>query len=144
MTVQTQEIPVESIEIKTSKEKFFLEYLILKKPVIDSILKKLSGNKKATLSDKPMRVLSQLLYYNDKYKHIPDSDRHQYLFSREVKEMICENLDMKEHHLNIYISQLRGLGVLEKKKIRSLFVIFADDRSLTFTFTLNGHSVKTV
>jgi hypothetical protein len=133
----------ENINIITTKERFFLEYLILKKPAIDSMLKQLTGNRKATLSDKPMRVLSQLLYFNDQYKEIPEKDRSLQLFSREVKEMICDNLNMKEHHLNIYMSQLRHLGILEGKKIKSIFVILADDRSLTFTFKLNGHPLKT-
>jgi hypothetical protein len=136
-------MPTESIEITTTKEKFFLEYLILKKPVIDSILKRITGNRKATLSDKPMRVLAQLLYFNDQYKEVPEKDRPGRVFSKEVKEMICDNLDMKEHHLNIYLSQLRTLKILQGKTIRQAFVIFADDRSLTFTFKLNGHSVKT-
>jgi hypothetical protein len=133
----------ENINITTTKERFFLEYLILKKPAIDSMLKQITGDRKATLSDKPMRVLAQLLYFNDQYKEIPEKDRPQHLFSREVKEMICENLGMKEHHLNIYMSQLRHLGILDGKKIKPIFVILADDRSLTFTFKLNGHSVKT-
>ena len=133
----------ENIDITTTKERFFLEYLILKKPAIDSMVKKLTGNRKATLSDKPMRVLAQLLYYNDQYKEVPEEERSQQLFSREVKEMICDNLNMKEHHLNIYMSQLRHLGILEGKSIKPIFVILADNRSLTFTFKLNGHSLKT-
>jgi hypothetical protein len=133
----------ENIDITTTKERFFLEYLILKKPAIDSMVKKLSGNRKATLSDKPMRVLAQLLYFNDQYREVPEESRFQQLFSREVKEMICNNLKMKEHHLNIYMSQLRHLGILDGKRIKPIFVILADDRSLTFTFKLNGHSLKT-
>jgi hypothetical protein len=132
----------EAIEITTTKEKFFLEYLLLKKPVIDSILKKVNNDRKATLSDKPLRVLAQLLFFNDQYKDIAESERDKYLFSKEVKEQICLNLKMKEHHLNIYISQLRSLNILSGKKIRQAFIIFADDRSLTFTFKLNGHSIK--
>jgi hypothetical protein len=133
----------ETINITTTKEKFFLEYLILKKPAIDSMLRQLTGNRKATLSDKPMRVLAQLLYFNDQFKEIPESDRDIHIFSREVKEMICNNLHMKEHHLNIYMSQLRHLGIMDGKKIKPIFIILADDRSLTFTFKLNGHTVKT-
>jgi hypothetical protein len=133
----------ENIDITTTKEKFFLEYLILKKPAIDSMLKRLTGDRKATLSYKPMRVLAQLLYFNDQYKEVSENDRAQQLFSREVKEMICGNLGMKEHHLNIYISQLRHLGILDGKKIKPIFVIMANDRSLTFTFRLNGHPLKT-
>jgi hypothetical protein len=133
----------ENIDITTTKERFFLEYLILKKPAIDSMIKKLTGNRKATLSDKPMRVLAQLLYFNDQYREMPEDSRSQQLFSREVKEMICDNLGMKEHHLNIYLSQLRNLSILDGKTIKPIFVILADDRSLTFTFKLNGHSLKT-
>jgi hypothetical protein len=133
---------IENINITTTKERFFLEYLILKKPAIDAMCRQLTGDKKATLSDKPMRVLAQLLYFNDQYKEIPDKERDKYLFSREVKDLMCSNLSMKEHHLNIYISQLRHLGILNGKSIKSIFVILADDRSLTFTFKLNGHTVK--
>ena len=132
----------ENINITTTKERFFLEYLILKKPAIDSMLRQITGDKKATLSDKPMRVLAQLLYFNDQYKNTPEKERANYLFSREVKEQICSNLDMKEHHLNIYMSQLRHLGILDGKKIKPIFIVLADDRSLTFTFKLNGHTVK--
>jgi hypothetical protein len=133
----------ENINITTTKERFFLEYLILKKPAIDSMLRQITGDKKASLSDRPMRVLAQLLYFNDQYKDTPEKERSNYIFSREVKELICRNLDMKEHHLNIYISQLRHLGILDGKNIKPLFIILADDRSLTFTFKLNGHSLKT-
>jgi hypothetical protein len=134
---------IENINITTTKERFFLEYLILKKPAIDSMVRQITGDRKATLSDKPMRVLAQLLYFNDQYKDVPAKEREKYLFSRDVKDQICTNLDMKEHHLNIYMSQLRHLGILEGKVIKPIFVILADDRSLTFTFKLNGHSVKT-
>jgi len=104
---------IETIEIKTSKEKFFQEYLILKKPVIDAMLSKIH-NKKTVLTDIPLRVLAQLLYYND---------------------------NMKEHHLNIYISQLRALKILDGKKIRPVFIIYAEEsRTLNFTFKLNGYS----
>jgi hypothetical protein len=133
----------ENINITTTKERFFLEYLILKKPAIDSMLRQITGDKKATLSDMPMRVLSQILYFNDQYRDLPDKDRFKYIFSKTVKELICNNLNMREHHLNIYISQLRHLGILDGKTIKPIFIILADDRSLTFTFKLNGHTIKT-
>lgn len=130
----------ETIEIVTSKEKFFHEYLILKKPVIDSILTKIN-KKKTILTDLPLRVLAQLLYYNDHYKDVPLPARWDIVFSKKTKDLICENLEMKEHHLNIYISQLRAIKILNGKTIHSLFIIYTNDsRSLTFTFTINGHS----
>lgn len=130
----------ETIEIRTSKEKFFQEYLILKRPVIDSILSKI--NKKPTiLTDIPLKVLAQLLYYNDQYKDMPETERWNTVFSKKTKDEICQTLDMKEHHLNIYISKLREIQVLHGKSIRPLFIVYANDgRALNFTFTVNGHS----
>lgn len=133
-------MPNETITVTTSKEKFFLEYLILKKPIIDSMIRKITGNKKARLSDKPMRVLAQLLYFNDRFKDQDDIQRSRSLFSKETKDIICDNLGIPEHHLNIYISQLRNFRIIDNKKIRPIFVIYADDHSVTFTFKLNGHS----
>lgn len=127
----------ESIEIKTSKEKFFMEYLILKKPVIDAILSKIN-NQKTSLSEKPLKVLAQFLYYNDKLKDLPDEDRWNLLFSKEYKDKISESLSMKEHHVNIYISQLRKLRIFNGKKINKPFIVYANDRTLNIKFSLNG------
>lgn len=130
---------LENIEIKTSKEKFFQEYLILKKPIIDAILSKINGGKKTTLSDIPRKVFAQLLYYNDHYKNENEEKKWNIVFSKEIKDKICENLGMKEHHLNIYISQLRGLKILTGKKINKFFIVYAEDKhSINFIFNLNG------
>jgi|AntRauTorckE6833_2_1112554.scaffolds.fasta_scaffold06744_7 hypothetical protein len=127
----------ESIEIKTSKEKFFMEYLILKKPVIDAILSKINGQK-TSLSEKPLKVFAQFLYYNDQLKNLPDDDRWSLLFSKEYKDKISESLSMKEHHINIYISQLRKLRIFNGKKINKPFIVYANDRTLNIKFSLNG------
>ena len=64
-------------KIDTDIEKFFLEYLIARKPIIDSIIRKLNNgvflrNKPPQLYEMPMKVLAQLLYYNYLYKNLPD------------------------------------------------------------------------
>jgi hypothetical protein len=132
---------IETIEIVTTKDRFFKEYLILKKPIIDSILTKLN-KKKTTLSDMPLRVLAQLLYYNNMYIALPEEQKWSNVFSKETKDKICTSLEMKEHHLNIYISQLRTIKILEGKTIRKIFIVYINDnRSLNFTFKLNGHTL---
>jgi len=131
----------ETIQINTTRKKFFQEYLILKKPVIDSALTKLNQGKKTTLSDLPRSVLAQLLYYNDSFKDLDEASRWKKLFSKETKDLICDNLQMQEHLLNIYISKLRELKILEGKTIRKFFIIYASDQhALSFKFNLNGHS----
>ena len=130
----------ETIPIVTSKEKFFLEYLTLKRPVIDSILTKLN-RKKTTLSDTPLKVLAQLLYYNDVYKDQPEEQRWNMVFSKEIRQSMFEALDLKEHHLNNYISHLRTIKIIDGKKVRKMFTVYADDQvELSFTFRLNGHT----
>jgi len=133
-------MPQESIEIRTTKEKFFHEYLMLKKPIIDAILTKLSGHKK-TLSEIPRTVLAQLLYYNDAFKDYPEEEKWRMVFNQETKKMICESLDMKEHSLNIYFTKLRELKILNGKTINKLFIVYAGaDHTLNFNFKLNGHT----
>jgi len=129
----------ESVEIVTTKEKFFREYLILKKPIIESILWKIN-RKKTSLSDIPLQILAELLYYNDQYKDETEEIKWEIVFSRDVKLKIASKLGLKEHHLNNYLSQLRAIKVLDGKKIRSVFIVYPNDgRELSFKFQLNGH-----
>lgn len=130
----------ETIEIVTTKEKFFLEYLILKRPIIDAILTKIN-RKKTKLSDLPLKVLAQLLYYNDLYREVYNEDETwEKVFSRDVRVEIREKLNLKEHYFNNYISHLRTIKVLEGRKINKIFIVYADeDRELSFKFRLNGH-----
>jgi len=132
---------VESIEIKTTKEKFFLEYLVLKRPVINAILTKINGHH-VVLNDLPMRVLAELLLLNDKYSVLADDVKWTMVFSRESKEHIMKKLRMKEHHLNVYFSQLRKIRILNGKKINKPFIINAVDHDLSFKFVLNGQDGK--
>jgi len=130
----------ETVEIVTTKEKFFLEYLTLKKPIIDAVLSRING-KKTRLSDVPLRVLAQLLFYNDLYRDQYTEDKKwDIVFSKDVRIIIRKKLDLKEHHLNNYITYLRSIKVLDGKKINKNFIVYAnEDRELSFKFKLNGH-----
>lgn len=130
----------ESIEIVTTKEKFFREYLILKKPVIESILYKIN-RKKTSLSDMPLQILAELLYYNDQYKDESEERKWGIVFSRDVRMNIATKFELKEHQLNNYLSHLRTIGILEGKTIRNIFIVYPNEgRELSFKFRLNGHT----
>lgn len=130
---------VENIPIVTSKERFFLEYLTLKKPIIEAVLTKIN-RKKTSISEMPMRVLSQLLYYNDQFKDMDPEKKWESVFSRETRLEIMQKLGLKEHLLNTYITQLRTIKILDGRKIRDIFVVYANDKvQLSFIFKLNGH-----
>jgi hypothetical protein len=130
----------ESVEIVTTKEKFFREYLILKKPVIESILWKIN-RKKTSLSDMPLQILAELLYYNDQYKDEPEERKWGIVFSRDVRMNIASKLELKEHQLNNYLSHLRAIKILEGRTIRDIFIVYPNEgRELSFKFRLNGHT----
>jgi len=137
----------EEIPIPTTKEKFFLEYLMLMKPVLDSILRKINNgqminNKAPQLNDMPMKVLAQLLYYNDMYQDMADGERFRKVFDYDTKQKIMENLSISEDNLNAYFSQLRKIRILDGKTINQYFVIHPEGStfSQTFIFKINEES----
>lgn len=131
---------VEEITIPTTKEKFFLEYLTLKKPVLDAILTKVN-RKRTTLSDIPLKIYAQLLYYNDINKDLSDSERWSVVFGKHTKEIICISLNLKENHLNNYFSSLRKMRILNGKTINKPFIVYsAETQLLSFKFKINGQN----
>jgi hypothetical protein len=133
--------------IPTTKEKFFLEYLMTRKPVIDSIIRKISNgqylrNKPPQLYEMPMRVLAKLLYYNDQYRDLPDADRWRKVFDYDTKLLIMEKLNISEDNLNSYFSQLRKIRILDGKTINDFFVIYpkGNEFEITFKFRIDEKS----
>lgn len=137
---QKREMNQESIPINTTKEKFFNEYLILKKPIIDALLTRINGER-TTLSDIPRNVFAQLLYFNDYYKDYPEQEKWKMVFSKNTKDVICDELDLKEHQLNGYLSQLRKLKILNGKTINRPFIVYpGGEHTISFKFNINGHT----
>lgn len=130
----------EVLNIKTNKENFFYEYLLLKKPVLEIVLSKINNGKKIKLSPKILKVFSILLYYNNLYKDLPDSEKWKQVFSKESKNIIMNALKINIMHLNTYLSILRNIKILDGKSINQAFIIYPEKSySLTFEFNLNGH-----
>lgn len=132
------------IPIHTNKEKFFLEYLMIKKPVFNSILRGLNNGseipkKVPELNDMPMRVLAQLLYYNNEFKTLPDNLRFKAVFDYEIKQKIMEKLEISRDNLNAYFSQLRKIRILDGKIINPHFVVYPENSSfeVIFKFDIN-------
>jgi len=139
---ETPHKPDQVIPIPTNKEKFFLEYLMIKKPVFNYILKRLNNGqetpiKAPELNNMPMRVLAQLLYYNNEFKTLPDEQRAKAVFDYDVKQKIMEKLEISADNLDAYFSQLRKIRILDGKKINSHFVVYPDDSSFEIIFKFN-------
>ena len=127
----------EEIPINSSKAMFFLQYLTLKKPVIDSILKRLNENDAVALHEVPLKILAKLLYYNDTYKETPEGERWEKIFSKEIRRQIQADLGINERLFNTHLSNLRKIGILNGRSINSHFLIYPEkDYALTYKFTL--------
>ena len=128
----------EVLDIKTTKEKFFLEYLTLKKPLIEFIVSSMLG-KHTKVPDKLLNVLALLLYYNDQYKELTEEERWKTIFHKDKRKEYIENLNITDSQLNTYFSMLRNYKILNGKSINKLFIIHPDNKyELTFKFSLNG------
>ena len=110
--------------IETSKEDFFSKYLL----VVNSILK---------LNPQALRVFSQLLYWNDKYKDIPTPERMRLVFGSETRKAIMARLDVTKASLECQLSNLRKLGFINNNVINPVYEIKYDThRDLGFLFRI--------
>jgi hypothetical protein len=129
---------VEWITIKTTKSRFFYEYLVLKRPVINIILTKFN-KRNIILHDKLLSLLAELLYLNDYYSDLPEEVRWGIIFNQESRKKIMEKLGLKEHYLNNYLSILRRIKVIVDGRINKIFLMPAINTDLTFRFEINGY-----
>jgi len=131
----------EVLEIKTSNEDFFYKYLLLKKPILETILSMIN-KKKVKLSPKILKVFSILLYYNNLYKDMNDKEKNEIVFGEESRNKIIQALDITQSHLNTYLSILRNIKILNGNAINKPFIIYPDNNyELTFRFNIN-HNEK--
>ena len=132
----------EHININTTRERFFSEYITIKKPILDIALS-IINKRKVVLTKMLIKVYSQLLYYGNMHKYkdgIHDAIDWSKVFNTNTKKEICVNLNITEHLLNIYITQLRKIKILDRRTIsKPFFVDIETNRELNFKFVLNGN-----
>ena len=125
----------EKFSYNCSLETFFEHYLRLKRPYINAVLTHIH-KKESRLNDNPLKVLAQLLFYNNSYRHMDDDTRWKMVFDYDTKVKICEKLRMPDTHLNSYLSQLRRLGIVVGKRVADRYVIYPESK-MKLMFDLN-------
>ena len=127
----------EKFNYNCSLESFFTEYLRLKLPYINAVLSHIHGSD-TRLNDNPLKVLAQLLFYNNRYKDLSEKARWKMVFDYDTKQEICKELRMPPSHLNSYLSQLRRLKIVKGRKIDEFYVIYPrDEVQLTFNLKVS-------
>jgi len=130
----------EVLNIKTTMSRFFIQYLTLKKPIIEARISVLTGEKNIQIPAKMLHVLAMLLYYNNQYSDNGEEERWEKVFNRRHRDIYCESLDMKDSQLNTYFSMLRKYKILTGNRVNKAFLITPGDEEyeLTFKFSING------
>ena len=132
------EINNEVIEIPTTGDRFFDEYLKLKKPLLELILTKIN-KRNIVLHPKLLQLFSILLYYNNKYRDMDEEDRRKLIFNSRTKAEIAGSMKINARQLNTYLSILRNIRLLNGRVINKPFIIYPEETyRLTFKFILNN------
>lgn len=100
---------------------------------------------KNSLTEEELKIVSYLLYYNDKYKSITDEEaRNELLFSTSVKKKIKNEFGVESQKLETYLNKLRKKDVITSSNtINPRFIIYPEDTVVVkFDFKLNSVVVK--
>jgi len=125
----------EILQLTTNSKRFFIEYLSLKKPILEVMLQMIN-KKKINLHPKLLHVFALILYYNNLYKDLPEDQKWKKVFDYDTKVQMMNEVGINEGHLNTYISILRNYHLLTGKQI-SLPFIFYPESGFELTFKFN-------
>lgn len=108
----------EQYNLQGNTSKFFVNYLVVKRPIYNKIISENMGEK-TNLTDKPLMVLASLLYldymFQKKRPSLTESERMQFIESKSSKKKIASNLGLTDvSRVNNYLSHLRRMGIIKK------------------------------
>lgn len=115
------------VNINTTKRKFFTQFLFTVRPIL-----------KPHLSKGELKVLGELLYFNDKYKDIELKTRSKLLLDYDNKVEITENLSISQNTLANTLTALRVKGYLKNNTITKGLGVFPEEtHTVTYNFKIN-------
>ena len=142
-----------NIPVKTTREKFYNEMMILLRPLFEGYLGLKKGGKEK-LYDSELKVISYLLYYYDEYKDIEKGDkRWKVIFDLEMRARMRSKCNMSVAVFDNCIYRLKQKGVIEvfkdekgikHSRLKSFFNIgpVEDDVEILFHFMIEKKKQK--
>ncbi len=127
------------LQVPTSKDRIYDQFLAIINFLIYEVDK---GNTKLSpLTNKELSVLAAVMYYNDRYRKLPQPERSEYIMSTDVRKKIRTKLNLKANHLNNIIARLKqkyylGAPVLNNSQLASTLDIYLDN-DISIEFKLN-------
>ena len=117
------------LDINTTKKKVFRQIVEVLRgvPPLNS------------LRNRELDVLAILMYYNYKYKKVPEDIRWRIIHDTSTRKEMQVDINMTEDIFNNNISLVRKAGLLDKSgKVPSFFMIDLDDRyEVIFNFKIH-------
>lgn len=101
--------------------------------IYNAYLKTVNWMRKKQLSNKEMEVMSYFMYYNNKFKDLPDDIKQEVLISKKIKTEIRDLLGMKPVVFDNYYKCLRDKGVIKDGKIIKSLQVYPINGELSFT-----------
>lgn len=127
------------LQVPTNKDRIYDQFLAI---INFLIYEDDKGNAKLSpLTNKELSVLAAVMYYNDKYRNLPQPERSEYIMSTDVRKKIRNKLGLKANHLNNIIARLRqkyylGQAILKNAQLASTLDIYLDN-DISIEFKLN-------
>lgn len=118
------------LQVPTNKDRIYDQFLAI---INFLIYENDKGNAKLSpLTNKELSVLAAIMYYNDRYRKLPQPERSEYIMSTDVRRKIRNKLDLKANHLNNIIARLKqkyylGQPILNNAQLASTLDIYLDD-----------------
>ncbi len=127
------------LQVPTNKDKIYDQFLAIINFLIYEEDK--GSTKLSPLTNKELSALAAVMYYNDKYRKLPQPERSEYIMSTDIRKKIRSRLGLKANHLNNIIARLKqkyylGEPVLNNSQLASTLDIYLDT-DISIEFKLN-------
>ena len=132
-----------SVPIKTTKEKFFLEYVSLMKPYYEAFLTKDKKEEVRLPQLNQLKVIAYLMYYNYQFRDMEEDVRWVYIFDTEMRMRLRYKTGMNSAVFDNTVHSLKDKGVFEefmydgkkRKRLKKFFDLTPDNQvNVVFSF----------
>lgn len=131
------------LQVPTDKDRIYDQFLTIVNFLIYEI--KDAEPISSPLTNKELMVLGAIMFYNDKYRNLPQPERAEYIMGTDIRRKIRDRLDLKANHLNNVIARLKqkyylGQPLLQNSTLSQVLDIYLDS-DLSIEFKLNYETV---
>jgi hypothetical protein len=104
------------LKVPTDKERVYNQFLT----IVNFLIYEINEN-----------TVASIMYYNDKYRNLPNPERAEYIMSSDIRKKIRDRLNLQANHLNNIVARLRqkyylGYPLLQNTELSPALDIYLD------------------